>query len=179
MPSPPAADASAALRVRAGTSDDVAFVFACIRDLAEFEKLLHEMQASEESLREHLFGERRYAEILIGEIGGERAGYALFFSSYSTFLTRPGIFLEDLFVQPAFRGRGLATALLIELARLAVKRGCGRLEWSVLDWNRRAIDFYDSLGAVPVRGWISYRITGQPLADLAARPASSLAGSPE
>lgn len=158
------------LSVRAGTPRDVRFVFGCIRALAEFEKLTHEFHGSEEQLREHLFEGRTYAELLIGEIDGMPAGYALFFSTYSTFLTRPGLFLEDLFVQPACRSRGLATAMLIELARIAVERGCGRLEWSVLDWNQRAIAFYDSLGAAPVRGWIPYRISGPALAGLAARP---------
>lgn len=154
-------------RVRAGTAADVPFVIAGIRELAEFEKLSHLFEGSEAALQLHLFGERPSCELLIAEIDSAPAGYALFFTSYSTFLTRPGIFLEDLFVVPASRGRGLGRALLVELARLAVARGCGRLEWSVLDWNSRAIAFYDSLGASPVSGWIPYRLEGPGLAALA------------
>jgi len=157
------------IRVRAGTAADVPFVLAGIRQLADFEKLSHLFEGSERALEEHLFGERPSCELLIAEAGRGPAGYALFFTSYSTFLTRPGIFLEDLFVVPEARGRGLGKALLIELARLAVARDCGRLEWSVLDWNSRAITFYDSLGAMPVAGWIPYRLEGPALAALARR----------
>lgn len=153
-------------RVRAGVPDDVPFVFAGIRALAEFEALAHEFHGSEERLRDHLFGSAPCAELLIGEAGGVRAGYALFFTTYSTFLTRPGLFLEDLYVVPGARRRGVAKALLVELARLAVGRQCGRLEWSVLDWNLGAIALYESIGAVPVRGWTSYRVDGQALARL-------------
>lgn len=155
------------LRVRPGTPDDVAFVVDCIRALAEFEKLLEHFHASREALTAHLFGESPTCELLIAEDGGERCGYALFFTTYSTFLTRPGLFLEDLFVLERVRGRGFGKALLVELARIAVGRGCARLEWSVLDWNRRAIDFYDSLGAGPVTGWIPYRLDGDALVRLA------------
>lgn len=153
-------------RVRSGHADDVGFVFDGIRALAEFEALAHEFHGSAELLRDHLFGPSRCAELLIGEVGGRRAGYALFFSTYSTFLTRPGLFLEDLYVVPEARRRGVARALLGELARLAVARECGRLEWSVLDWNQRAIALYQSVGAAPVRGWTSYRLDGPALARL-------------
>jgi GNAT superfamily N-acetyltransferase len=157
------------IRVRAGTVADVPFVIAGIRELADFEKLAHLFEGTEAALADHLFGPRPSCELLIAESDDEAAGYALFFTSYSTFLTRPGIFLEDLFVVPAARGLGLGKALLVELARLAVQRGCGRLEWSVLDWNSRAIAFYDSLGASPVGGWIPYRLEGAALAALARR----------
>jgi GNAT superfamily N-acetyltransferase len=153
--------------VRQGTPDDVPFVLACIRRLAEFEKLTHLFTGDEDSLRRHLFGERPSCELLIAGRGSSRFGYALFFTTYSTFLTRPGLFLEDLFVLEEERGNGHGKSMLVELARIAVERGCGRLEWSVLDWNVRAIGFYDSLGARPVTGWIPYRLEGEALALLA------------
>jgi len=152
--------------VREATRDDVAFVVDAIRGLAEYEKLEHECASSAGLLERHVFGEPRYAEILIGEIDGERAGYALFFHTYSTFLTRPGVYLEDLFVRPDHRRRGLGRALLTRVAGLAVERGCGRLEWAVLDWNEPAIAFYRSLGAGPLEDWTTYRITGEALARL-------------
>jgi len=156
------------IEIRAGAPSDVAFVIACIRALAEFEKLLEHFHATEDALARHLFGAEPSCELLVAELDGERSGYALFFTTYSTFLTRPGIFLEDLFVVADARGKGLGKALLVELARLAVHRECGRVEWSVLDWNRRAIEFYDSLGARPVTGWIPYRLEGDRLSELAA-----------
>ncbi|MEE8310749.1 MAG: GNAT family N-acetyltransferase [Candidatus Binatia bacterium] len=152
--------------VREATPDDVAFVVEAIRGLAEYEKLAHECEARAAMLERHVFGEPQYAEILIGEVDGERAGYALFFHTYSTFLTRPGLYLEDLFVRPADRRRGLGRALLARVAGLAVERGCGRLEWAVLDWNEPAIAFYRSLGAGPLEGWTTYRLTGEALARL-------------
>lgn len=157
----------AAMQVRAGSVDDVPFVIDCIRALAEFERLSHQFRGSVERLREHLFGSARCAELLIAEADGERAAYALFFTTYSTFLTQPGLFLEDLYVIPAARRRGVARALLAELARLAVARDCGRLEWSVLDWNEAAIALYESAGAAPVKGWTSYRVDGATLTTLA------------
>jgi GNAT superfamily N-acetyltransferase len=156
------------IRVRAGRPDDVGFVLDCIRALAEFEKLLEHFQASEEALARHLFGAKPSCELLVAEFNGARSGYALFFTTYSTFLTKPGIFLEDLFVLADARRKGAGKALLVELAGIAVERECGRLEWSVLGWNRRAIDFYDSLGARPVAGWIPYRLEGEGLTALAA-----------
>jgi len=161
------------IRVRRGNPADIPFVLDCIRALAEFEKLSHLFEGSREQLTEHLFGERPSCELLLAErseaAGSAADGYALYFTTYSTFLTKPGLFLEDLFVLPEARGLGFGKALLVELARIAVERGCGRLEWSVLDWNSRAIEFYDSLGAVPVTGWIPYRLEGTALAALARR----------
>jgi GNAT superfamily N-acetyltransferase len=155
--------------VRPGTPADVPFVHESIRRLAEFEKLEHLFTGTPEALREHLFGPTPSCELLIALDGDTPSGYALFFTTYSTFLTKPEIFLEDLFVLPEHRGDGHGKALLVELARIAVERGCGRLEWSVLDWNSRAIAFYDSLGAHPVGGWIPYRLDGDALEALASR----------
>ncbi len=151
------------ISIRAAQAADSSFILACIHELAEYEKLTHEVVADEDSLREHLFGERRFAEALIGCLDGKPVGYALFFHSYSTFLTRPGIYLEDLYVTEATRGHGVGKALLRALAELAVTRGCGRLEWAVLDWNEPAIRFYQSLGARPVDGWTVYRLAGEAL----------------
>lgn len=154
--------------VRDGKPADVPFVFDCIRALAEFEGLLGELRASAADLERHLFGSPRWCELLIAEHEGLPCGYALYFGTYSTFLAKPGIFLEDLFVVPEHRGRGAARALLVELARRTLARGGGRLEWSVLDWNERAIRFYRSLGAEPVEGWVPYRLAGDALAALAS-----------
>jgi GNAT superfamily N-acetyltransferase len=134
-----------------------------IRALAEYEKLSHKVVATEESLRRTLFGNPRFAEVILGYEDGEPVGFALFFHNYSTFLGRPGIYLEDLFVDPDRRGRGYGKALLAHLARLARDRDCGRLEWAVLDWNAPSIQFYKSLGAVPLDDWIIFRLTGEAL----------------
>lgn len=155
--------------VRPGTEADLAFVYESIRGLAEFEKLEHLFTGTVDALREHLFGPRPSCELLIAREGDARAGYALYFTTYSTFLTKPGLFLEDLYVLPERRGHGHGRALLVELARIAVSRGCGRLEWSVLEWNSRAIAFYDSLGAGPVSGWIPYRLDGEALQALGSQ----------
>ncbi|WP_235401668.1 GNAT family N-acetyltransferase [Rubrobacter aplysinae] len=144
-------------------------ILALVRELAEYEHLSHEVVATEEDFRESLFGERPVAEALLGYAGGEPAGFALFFHNFSTFLGRPGLYLEDLYVRPGFRGSGLGVALLSRVAELARERGCGRLEWSVLKWNEPAIGFYESLGAVPMDGWTVYRITGEDLRSLAGR----------
>ncbi len=149
--------------VRAANRRDVAFMVELIRGLADYERLADQVTASEAALGEHLFGKRPFAEALIGEVDGERAAYALFFHNYSTFLTRPGIFVEDLFVLPAQRRRGLGRAMLARIARLAVERDCARVEWAVLDWNAPAIAFYQRLGATPVDGWTTYRLTGEGL----------------
>ena len=154
--------------IRPGTEEDVPLILSFIRELAEYERLSHEVVASEEMLRESLFGERRVAEVLLGHLDDEPAGFALFFHNFSTFLGRPGIYLEDLYVKPEFRGAGVGRALLVHLARIARERGCGRLEWSVLDWNEPAIGFYKRLGASPVSGWTVYRVTDEALAGLAA-----------
>lgn len=142
---------------------DVPLILELIQGLAEYEKLAHECIATEDLLREHLFGERSYAEVLIGEFEGKAVGFALFFHTFSTFLARPGIYLEDLFIRPEWRGRGFGRALLEELAALALQRGCGRLEWAVLDWNEPAIRFYRRLGAEPLDEWTTFRVTGDPL----------------
>lgn len=153
--------------IRPATPADVPTIAALIRGLAEYEKLAHEVVLDEPRLRDHLFGPRPYAEVLIAEADGHAAGFALFFHNYSTFNTKPGIYLEDLFVRPEYRGRGLGKALLAELARLAQARDCGRLEWTVLDWNEPSIRFYESFGAVAKKEWIIYRTSGDALAKLA------------
>ncbi len=152
--------------VREATPADIDFVVESIRGLARYEKLEHECEARAGMLKRHVFESPRYAEILIGEIDGRRAGYALFFHTYSTFLTRPGVYLEDLYVDPGMRRQGLGRALLTRLASIAMERGCGRLEWAVLDWNEPAIAFYRSIGAVPLEDWTTYRLTGEALARL-------------
>jgi len=152
--------------LRAATIDDVPVILRCIRGLAEYERLAHECMATEELLRESLFGESPAAHVVLAMVGDEAAAFALWFRNYSTFLARPGIYLEDLFVFPAFRGRGIGRRLLEHLAQIAVSRGYGRLEWAVLDWNADAIRFYESLGAVPMSDWTTYRVTGEALGTL-------------
>ena len=156
------------LEIRAATEDDVPLILSLVEELAEYERLSHQVVATEEMLRDSLFGERRVAEVLIGHHGGEPAGFALFFHNFSTFLGKPGIYLEDLYVRPRYRGMGLGKALLARLAKLAKERGCGRLEWWVLDWNEPAIRFYKALGAVPMKDWTVYRLAGESLDELAA-----------
>ena len=155
--------------IRPATEDDVPIILSLIRELAEYERLSHEVVATEGLLRESLFGERRGAEVLIACCKRAPAGFALFFHNFSTFLGRPGIYLEDLYVKPEFRGRGIGRALLTHLARLAKGRECGRLEWAVLDWNEPAIKLYKSIGAVPMDEWTVYRVTGEALETLATR----------
>jgi GNAT superfamily N-acetyltransferase len=157
------------LEIRAATEEDVPLILSLIKELAEYERLSHEVVATEEALRDSLFGEQPVAEVLIGHLGDEPVGFALFFHNFSTFVGKPGIYLEDLYVRPEFRGAGIGRALLVHLARLARERGCGRLEWSVLDWNEPAIGFYKKIGASPVSGWTVYRVTGEALDDMAAR----------
>jgi GNAT superfamily N-acetyltransferase len=150
--------------IRAAQPDDVPLILSFIRDLATYEKLLHEVEATEEKLRATLFGPRPAAEcILAFGVNGEAAGFALYFTNYSTFLAKPGIYLEDLFVKHDFRGQGIGKALLVHLAKLANERGCGRLEWAVLDWNQPAIDFYEALGAERKLDWTICRLTGRAL----------------
>jgi GNAT superfamily N-acetyltransferase len=149
--------------IRAARPEDVPFIVDSILELARYEKLEHEFEGDAERMESHLFGARPFAEALIGELDGVRCGYALYFFSYSTFLSKPGIYLEDLYVAPESRGNGLGRALLERLAEIAVERDFGRLEWSVLDWNAPAIAFYTSLGARPVDGWTMYRLTGEAL----------------
>ena len=155
------------VRIRAGELEDVPLIAELIRGLARYEKLEHEVVMTEEKLTDSLFGERRYAETIIAEDDGEAVGFALFFHNYSTFLAQPGIYLEDLFVLPDKRGGGVGRLLLERLAQLAVERGCGRLEWAVLDWNVDAIRFYQRLGAKPNADWTIYRLTGESLERLA------------
>ena len=155
------------VRIRSATSDDVPVIAELIRGLARFEKLEHAVTMSDELLASALFGERPYAEVLLAGDDGQAVGFALFFHNFSTFLGRPGIYLEDLFVLPEQRGRGIGRQLLVELARLAVERKCGRLEWAVLDWNRDAIGFYERLGARPNSDWTVYRLAGEALTGLA------------
>ena len=155
--------------IRAATPADVPVILAFIRELAEYERLSHEVVATEDLLAASLFGPRPEAEVLIACADGAPVGFALFFANYSTFQARTGLYLEDLFIRPAFRGLGLGKRLLIEVARLAVARGCGRYEWSVLDWNEPSIRFYESLGAEMHASWRRMRVTGEALQQLAAR----------
>ena len=154
---------SADIGVRSATEKDVPLILSFVRELAAYERLSHEVKADESMLRECLFGARSYAEALIAESQGLPAGFALFFHNVSTFLGRPGIYLEDLYVKPELRGLGIGRTLLAHLAGLATERSCGRLEWAVLDWNEPAIRFYKSLGAVPMREWTVFRLTGESL----------------
>jgi GNAT superfamily N-acetyltransferase len=155
--------------IRPATVADCPIILAFIRELAEYEKLLHEVVADEAALRDTLFGPRPAAEVLIAELAGEPVGFALFFTTFSTFLAKPGLYLEDLFVRPAARGKGIGAALMVALARIAVERGYGRFEWAVLDWNEPAIQFYATLGAKPQTQWTVNRVTGDSLRALAAR----------
>jgi GNAT superfamily N-acetyltransferase len=166
--------------VRAAARADVALILAFIRELAVYEKLEREVVATEAGLAETLFGDPPRAEVLIAEQDGVPAGFALFFHNYSTFLGKPGVFLEDLYVRPAFRARGVGRGLLARLAELAIARGCGRLEWVVLDWNESAIGFYRKLGATPMNDWTTYRLEGEALTALSAPapPANARSRSP-
>ena len=155
------------LEIKAATIDDVPVILTFIKKLAEYEKLSHEVVATEDSLQAVLFGERRYAETVIAYEHNEPVGFALFFHNFSTFVGKPGIYLEDLFVDPEHRGKGYGKALLAHLAKLAQERNCGRLEWAVLNWNKPSIEFYESLGAKPMNEWTVYRLTGEALENLA------------
>jgi GNAT superfamily N-acetyltransferase len=156
----------ASFTLRDARPSDVPAIISLIRDLAEYERQPEDCHADARLLDEHLFGEERFAEVVLAEAGGRIVGFALFFHNYSTWLTRPGLYLEDLFVTPACRGLGIGEALLRHIARLAVARGCGRMEWSVLTWNEPAIGFYRRLGAVSMDGWQVYRLAGDALARL-------------
>lgn len=157
------------ISIRFAEPQDVETLHGFIGELAEYERLTHEFVAEAGELRRHLFGARPVAEAIIAELDGDPAGFALFFHTFSTFLGRPGLYVEDLYVRRPSRGRGVGRALLGRAAAIAVERGCGRLEWSVLNWNEDAIGFYRGLGAAPMDEWTVYRLTGEGLAALAAR----------
>lgn len=152
--------------LKPATLEDIPVLFQLIQALAEYEKLSHEVSGSAENLKQHLFGNPSYIEAILAEVEGKAVGFALFFHNYSTFLTQPGIYLEDLFVLPEYRRQGIGKALITHVAELAVSRGCGRLEWSVLDWNQPAIDFYEKIGAKILPDWRICRVTGASLAAL-------------
>jgi GNAT superfamily N-acetyltransferase len=152
------------LKIRPAQESDVVAIFDLIRGLAAYEKLSDRVTGNSELLRSHLFGDRPYAEAIVAELGDLPIGFALFFHNYSTFLTQPGLYLEDVFVRPEYRRQGVGKALLAAVAKIAVDRGCGRLEWSVLEWNHNAIEFYQSLGATVLPDWKICRLTGETLA---------------
>ena len=156
------------LHIRTATAADVPQILVFIRALAEYEKLAHKVVATEDLLHKTLFGSRRYAEVLLAEDDGKAVGFALFFHNYSTFLARPGIYLEDLFVIPEARGHGYGKALLARLSQVAIERDCGRVEWAVLDWNAPSIAFYESLGAQMLTDWKIFRLTGGALEKLSS-----------
>jgi GNAT superfamily N-acetyltransferase len=155
--------------IRPAQEHEVPLVLAFVRELAEYERLAHEVVATEADMREALFGTRPYAEVVFACLEGEPVGFALFCYNFSTFLAKPGIHLEDLFVRPACRGRGIGQRLLSWLARETLARGCGRLEWAVLDWNEPSIRFYESLGARALKEWFTYRLSGEALEKVAAK----------
>jgi GNAT superfamily N-acetyltransferase len=155
------------VKIRPATEADLGTIEELIRALAEYERMADEVVMDGDLLRQNLFGDRPYAEVLIAEVEGEAAGFALFFHNFSTFLGRPGIYLEDLFVKPEHRAKGFGKALLKRLAEIAVERGCGRMEWAVLDWNEPAIGFYKKLGARPNDEWTVFRLAGESLRNLA------------
>lgn len=155
------------LVLRSAIPTDVPILFLLIRALADYEQLSHQVTGTEAALTTHLFGDRPYAEAILAEVNGQAVGFALFFFNYSTFLTRPGLYLEDLFVLPDYRQQGIGRALLTHLAQLAVSRDCGRLEWSVLDWNEPAINFYTKMGATVLPDWRICRVTGTSLQQMA------------
>ncbi len=157
------------LTIRRAEAHEAPLVMSFVRELAEYERLSHECVATDEDMRKALFGPRPYAEVVFACLDDEPVGFALFCYNFSTFLARPGIHLEDLFVRPACRGRGVGQKLLAWLARETLARGCGRLEWAVLDWNAPSIRFYDSLGARAMKEWFTYRLAGAALAQVAAK----------
>jgi GNAT superfamily N-acetyltransferase len=162
-------DTAADVRIERGASADVADILGLIRKLADYEKLAHEVTATEQQLRESLFGATPAAEVLLARTNGTPIGFAVFFASYSTFLAKPGLYLEDLFVVPEWRHRGVGKRLLASVAALAIERGCGRFEWSVLDWNEPALRFYRGLGARVMEDWRICRLTGDALRRVAAQ----------
>ena len=157
------------ISIRAACEADVEQILAFIRELAEYERLSHEVTATAQNIRTALFGPRPHAEAVIGCLDGEACGFALFFHNFSTFVGKPGLYLEDLYVRPAARGQGLGTRMLASLARLALERGCGRFEWAVLDWNEPALKVYRALGARAADDWTLHRVSGEALVQLAAK----------
>ncbi|HLO31918.1 MAG TPA: GNAT family N-acetyltransferase [Anaerolineales bacterium] len=155
------------IQIAPASESDLPLIFSFIKEFADYVRLSHEVMATEATLRESLFGSRRYAEVIIARLAGQPVGFAIFFHNFSTFLGKPGLYLEDLFILPEFRSQGIGKAMLIYLARLAVERGCGRFEWAVLDWNESAIEFYRRLGAVPLEDMTVFRLTGESLKTLA------------
>jgi GNAT superfamily N-acetyltransferase len=153
--------------IRPAQIADVADILAFIRELAEYERLAHTVETTEDHLRKSLFGDSPAAEALIAEFDGKAVGWALFFTTFSTFKGLPGIYVEDIYVRPPVRGQGVGKALLRRIAQLAVDRGCGRVEWAVLDWNEPSIEFYRGVGAQPLDEWTTYRLTGESLTKLA------------
>jgi GNAT superfamily N-acetyltransferase len=153
--------------IRPATEQDVPIILDLIKQLADYERLAHRVVATEQRLRDTLFGERPAAEVLLASLEGETVGFAVFFTNYSTFLAKPGLYLEDLFVKPHARGKGIGKALLAKLAKIAVERDCGRVDWSVLNWNEPSLRFYEALGAVPLSDWTTHRLTGEALIKLA------------
>ena len=164
------------VEIRPAYPEDVSTIFSLIKSLSEYEKLAHEMVGSQSDLHEGLFGAEPYAEVVLAEVDGKPAGMALYFYNFSTFLMKPGIYLEDLFVLPEYRRQGVATALLKHLAAFAVNQGCGRLEWSVLDWNEDATAFYKRIGAVLMDEWTGCRVSGDALVGLSKLGESGLEG---
>ena len=158
---------SSVVQIKEATRKDIPLILSFIKGLAEYERLAHEVVTDEKILSKTLFGKRAYAEVVIAHYGGKPAGFALFFHNYSTFLGRPGIYLEDLFVWPEYRNKGIGRSLLVDLAKLTQKRKCGRLEWAVLNWNEPAINFYKKLGAVPMSEWTVFRVAAAALGRLA------------
>lgn len=154
------------MNIKFATVEDIPLILKFIKELAEYEKLLDQVVATEAILKDKLFGDKPYAEVILAYVGTEAVGFALFFHNFSTFLGKPGLYLEDLYVMPAFRGQGIARKLLAFLAKLAIERDCGRLEWWVLDWNKKAIDFYLNVGAVAMDEWTVYRVTNEKLKQL-------------
>ena len=155
------------IRIERATEEDIPLILTFIKELAHYERLSDQCVATEDLLRKGLFGERKFAEVVIAYYHGQPAGFEIFFHNFSTFLARPGIYLEDLFVFPDFRGKGIGKALLAHLARIAKERNCGRFEWAVLDWNAPSIAFYKKLGAIPLDDWTTFRVTGRALDELA------------
>ena len=160
------------IQITEATERDTAVILDLIRQLAEYERLADRVTATEDQLRWTLFGARPAAEVLLAAVDGETVGFAVFFSTYSTFLAKPGLYLEDLFVKPHARGRGIGTALLARRAQLAIERNCGRVEWTVLNWNEPSIRFYESIGAVPLNDWTIFRLTGDALTKLSSAVAA-------